>query len=586
VPVAVARCVISRLTELVPNADHATPGWNNSGPQPVVSIGSMTAAGKLRKTQCGLCVVGDGLFLWANEGIIQNLCGSTQGWQPWRGQRAGALLRYSDPLACLCGEKDGAAFPQKLIEFLKRLAEEIGPSQDGGDPVVPREASVMRSGGPKAAPVVDHEEEADDPEVTTGASADEHDGPDEEEQGRPDASHRQESPAPDNDTASPPVSTIVQATAPVLASCTANAIKNHSGMLAVLRAVAIDRMRTLIPGFTSANLDNLILATGYPGAGAPGTNTKDLLFVMAASLANAAGGRPLWQEFAPAVVQAMSHGGSFNAAAPYGLLGVPTPTDLASWLSGLRPPATGWSPRMLRFVASATTVAAGRRGAVPLDVAMIDGMCGFCAWLFTRYSGNATTLNTAMAAPAVPPHSLVFNAISQLTTYNGIGVAIAANFLKDSQVPAFVPRYATPGAFAAIQAGWFAKPDLHVLRLMAKVSRGLPLHGAGGNRQKLRNALTSFAAPPLRPGPGCFPGSYAPAAGLPMECRAIVDIHDWGAAIGTSALEIERVLYLIGATRVNIAAPAGPTGWVNTAWYRQAEAAIDAALAAGIPRMS
>ena len=410
--------------------------------------------------------------------------------------------------------------------------------------------------------------------------------PDEAEQGRADGPYGQESPAPYNDPASPPISTIVRATAPVLASCAANAIKSHSGMLAVLRAVAIDRMRTLIPSFTSANLNNLILATGYPGAGAPGTNTKDLLFVMAASLANAAGGRPSWQEFAPAVVQAMSHGSSFNAAAPYWLLGVPTSTHLASWLSGLRRPATGWSPRMNRFVASAANLAAGRRGAVALDVSMIDGVCGFCDWLCTHYRGNATTLNTAMAAPAVPPHGLVFNAISQLTAHKGIGVAIAANFLKDSQVPAFVPRYATPGAFAAIQAGWFAKPDLHVLRLMAKVSRGLPLHGAGGNRQKLRNALTSFAAPPLRPGPGCFPGSYAPAAGLPMECRAIVDIHDWGTAIGTSALEIERVLYLIGATRVNIAAPAGLTRGVNTAWYRQAEAAIDAALAAGIPRMS
>ena len=28
VPIEVARCVISKLTDLVPNADHSTPGWS------------------------------------------------------------------------------------------------------------------------------------------------------------------------------------------------------------------------------------------------------------------------------------------------------------------------------------------------------------------------------------------------------------------------------------------------------------------------------------------------------------------------------------------------------------------------------
>jgi hypothetical protein len=135
------------------------------------------------------------------------------------------------------------------------------------------------------------------------------------------------------------------------------------------------------------------------------------------------------------------------------------------------------------------------------------------------------------------------------------------------------------------EAGWSAKPDLHVLRFMAKLTRGVPLH-AGHKRQSLRVALSSFSkAPCPGPGPGSFPISYPFATGRRLEYRAIEDIHHWADAINTSALAIERVLYLIGATRIAVSTPRGGVT-VNAAWYEQAEAAINQALAMGVPPMS
>ena len=212
-------------------------------------------------------------------------------------------------------------------------------------------------------------------------------------------------------------------------------------------------------------------------------------------------------------------------------------------------------------------------------------MAGFCEWLSDHYQGDAKLLHSAMADPARQGHNLVLSSMAQLEQYNGIGVAIAANFLKDSQVPPLVSIGVDLTTMQKYEAGWSAKPDLHVLRFMAKLTRGVPLH-AGHKRQSLRVALSSFSkAPCPGPGPGSFPNSYPFATGRRLEYRAIEDIHHWADAINTSALAIERVLYLIGATRVAVCTPQGGVT-VNAAWYQQAEAAINRALAMGVPRMS
>jgi hypothetical protein len=353
-------------------------------------------------------------------------------------------------------------------------------------------------------------------------------------------------------------------------------------MLAVLRAVLVARIRTQLPNFGQTELNKLILATGYPAARAPESDIADLVFVMAASITNAAGGRPDWKEFAPATVQAMRTGGALGA---HSLTTPVTAHDLARWFDALRSslPANGRSQRMDRFLNSAAKIAGSLQGnPVALDRYILMGVAGFCHWLQTHYEGDARALHDDMTLAAAQAHDLVLRSMAALEQYPGIGVAVAANFLKDSQVP---PLVALGVSMANVEAGWSAKPDLHVLRFMAKLTRDVPLH-VGHKRQSLRVALRSFEQrPPVGAEPGCFPNSYPFANGRRGEYRAIEDIHHWADAVTTSALEIERVLYLIGATRVEVDSPSGLVT-INSAWYRHAEAAIDCALERGVHRMS
>jgi hypothetical protein len=546
VDIKIARCVISKLAELVPNADHATPGWNwPDDLLPAVVIGHLDRGLRIRGPRCGLWAENDRLYFWADLRVFQKLQLAVQYWEPFGRpidpDDAPPLLRYRNPVSCICDGAGEPALPLPVLEFLRRYADLIDDSIWPEGPLVPREVCAgmaIRGAGPSPNGE-DPDEEADAPIVETAQDA---------------------AGDPDDAAPSPPA----------------------ASMLEVLRQVLLARIQTNRPGFTTNDLDILILNTGYPPAGAPHSNIADLVFVMAASITNAAGGRPDWREFAPAAVQAMLCGGALGMHALVGPFGV---ADLARWFANLRgaPPPGGWSQRMNRFLNSAAQIAGALRGnPVALDNSILNGMVGFCNWLRNHHQGDARVLHNAMSAPAIAGHELILSSMAQLELHKGIGVAIAANFLKDSQVPPLVHR---GFVMSTVEAGWSAKPDLHVLRLMAKLTRGIPLH-AHHRRQSLRVALQSFSCPPIAgAGPGFFPNNYPFAVGRRSEYRAIEDIHHWADAIGTSALQIERVLYLIGARSVDLGPMhAGIT--VSAAWYRRAEAAIDAALIQGVRRMS
>lgn len=354
-------------------------------------------------------------------------------------------------------------------------------------------------------------------------------------------------------------------------------------MLRVLRCVAIERMQTALPGFGAPGLNTLIMSTGYPSAAQPHADAVDLIYVAAANLANAAGGRPKPPEFADAVVQAMQNGGYFTAGPPRHLNHAPTAPHLATLLAKLTP-SPRWSAAMKSFRNSAASIAKGAAGRAT-HASMIGGIVDVSDWLMNTYSGSASALHGAMTGTAAAPHHAVWHAICSVDGFRGHGVALAANLLKDSQVPGLA-LICNPQTIARVHAGWFAKPDLHVIRFMAKISRGVSLH-AGRRRQLLKMARRSMTNPPV----GArvlanFPGSYSHLPSKSPDLRVIADIHDWAAACHTSALEIDRVLYLIAARRVDIPQPHGGSVTVTRDWYARAEAAINVALAAGIPRMS
>lgn len=559
VPLVLARCVLSRLTELLPYGDHATPGW--SGAQlPLVAIGKMDASGRVRRPRCGLCVVDSKLYLWSDDDTVKRLAGGTSGWVPWHRAVAGPVLRYATEVGVRPGEPQDVDLSPELEAFLRKLGPEIVASPVAREPVVPRAACVLMAADP--------DEAADEPGPAVPAEA---------TKKRLDRSSQvgslQSSQAIDNSS-----------DLPELGECVTQAIQARS-MLRVLRCVAIERMRTVLAAFNNRSLDELIMSTGYPLACQPHSTAAGFFYVAAANLANAAGGRPNHEEFATAVVRALQRGGCFATSTPDTLHRALRDQELASLFIALPPPAGGWSALMRSFMNSAAVVAGGGRTNA-LHASMIGGISDIMCWLMTVYGGSAAVLHSAMTGAAAAPHAAVWAAVAHLRGCRGMGVALSANLLKDSQVPGLLGVYRDPRAIAAVHAGWFAKPDLHVVRFIAKISRGVRLH-MHGRRQLLKTALLAMDQPPTGMGtPGHVPGVYAHLPPRPREYRVIADIHAWAGAVGTSALEIERVLYLIGARSVEIQIPEGGTVSVQVPWYLAAEASIDAAISAGVPPMS
>ena len=174
VPIPVARCVISKLAELVPNADHGTPGWN--WPQrllPAVVIGHLGLGLKIGSPRCGLWAEGGDLYFWADrsawpEGHLDlDGLAHPEGWEEYgkAAQPGGPLpmLRYSEPLSCICGGADNAVLPGPVVDFLQAFAETISPSECPDGPLAPRDVYAA-SGPDDDDPAPDQDDDARDEE--------------------------------------------------------------------------------------------------------------------------------------------------------------------------------------------------------------------------------------------------------------------------------------------------------------------------------------------------------------------------------------------------------------------------------------
>jgi hypothetical protein len=350
-------------------------------------------------------------------------------------------------------------------------------------------------------------------------------------------------------------------------------------MLAVVRALAIARVQTRINEFGAKELDDWIMSTGYPSnagyGGQPHQDTIDLFYVFAASIANAAGGRPPFSEFATMIVNAIRRlnvingcgrlDRSFNAL------------DLASFIEKINQPANV-VPRIVRFKQNVTNYRSDQSN-TSTDSALLESVAAFSEWLLKNYEGCACNLAADFRNLPKNNGDVVFGTIDSLDAIKGVGIAIAANFLKDSQIPGLRSAGHDPRAVKQFLAGWVAKPDLHVTRLMAKITRNFNIR-VGGRLQPWPVALACYESAPINQGEaGYFDGEYP--MGMAFPKRVIVDIHDWARCCETSPLEIDRVLYLIGAKRPEINGKP-----IIQSWYDNAEHWIGHAIENGVPRKS
>lgn len=338
-------------------------------------------------------------------------------------------------------------------------------------------------------------------------------------------------------------------------------------MLGLLRTLAIERVRQSIPEFDEAALDRWIMSTGYEQAGHPQHDLADLVFVYAASLTNTGGPKPDFLGFARLVRDGIKV--IETTADSRRVISV---SDLAAECARIfseSDHAMGG-----QFAHDIFELAQGRPGR-PLMRLLLRSVVEFLAWLERRYPGAenlAQAFSDELNQPPSADRREVFDLLHELTQLSCVGVATAANFVKDSQVPAL--RSANLSALDARnrQSGWFAKPDLHVMRIMAMVTGRCDT----ANLQSLSGARARALF--LRPPANGFSGNYpeTPYKFTP-DMRVIADMHEWASAVDTAPLEIDRILYLLGVRKTVI-----DQTEISTPCYRVLASAIQGALARGV----
>jgi hypothetical protein len=339
-------------------------------------------------------------------------------------------------------------------------------------------------------------------------------------------------------------------------------------MLQVLRDLAIGRVRQVIDTFDESGLNDWIMSTGYAGAAAPHSDTPDLFVVYAASLTNAGGVKPdpdAFGEMIGSVVRQRLVGNTMRDA-----------PDLRELAAACQGPIRN-RPLGGLFDQDIARIADGHPSPRPLMLGLLRSVLSFWNWLRRHHQGRADVMHRTFSheftAGEVPSEE-VFSILKELDGLPWMGIATAANFIKDSQVPGLWEMNLSPSDTANRLAGWFVKPDLHVSRLMAYITGRHTTHDL---RQLNQNqALMAFLGEP-RPN---FQGSGAMHHGS-LEMQVIADVHEWAVAAGTAPLEIDRLLYLIGVRETKVEGVS-----VSVPWYPSFMSEVDAALARGVRRKS
>ena len=543
------------LTGLIQQGDHTSPGWDYKPPLVLISKGllqyrtaSKTVTIVGRRPRLGICVHAGYLYVWADRQDVDD----ESGWCVWRDFKNEVQLRYEIPIETLSASTE---IPVNLRTYLAAMNEKLANAKDAPsraellavlqnskddlghptdfDVIYPKLTELLEPDAGGADPV------AEPPVPKSGPSS------------------------PQYPKAKPAMPTGLNADPQSLPG----SLLSETSMLRMLRMLAIDRVRTKIPTFDETALDRWIMSTGYPGAGNPGCDLVDLLYVFAASITNAGGRKPDFNGFANLIRDAigliLSEGKSLSTLTINGIA-----EARHRQFAGKDYDLGG------NFANDIAELAQGR-SCRPQMALLMKSVVEFAGWLQRRYP-KADNLAVAFSqemnsAPSADCRN-VFDMLNDLSGISSVGVATAANFVKDSQVPAMSAAKVSPRDAKNKTSGWFAKPDLHVMRLMVMLTGRY-------DRDDLRSlkgpqARALFLRPPSNEYSGAYPETdykFSP------DMRVIADIHEWAKARETSPLEIDRILYLIGVSATTVDGVE-----ISAPYYGLLVAAIQGAIARGV----
>lgn len=319
-----------------------------------------------------------------------------------------------------------------------------------------------------------------------------------------------------------------------------------------VRAAGLDILRTSMSSAVPEDLDRLILSTGYPWALDSAYAVSDLMATYAASLRNGGGPGPSSEAFSKMIavavqpfivdnclVQTLDSKKIAQACVDY--LG--QPESLRLTVSGT-----------VDYFAELKVMAAGRPIGRPraLIPQLIRSIIEFSEVLMKGYGGSAAKFHDVFNRVCESSGSAIFvlNRFKEVSQIPRVGVALAMNFFKDSQVPAL--RQQSLGSLYENQIGWFVKPDIHVLRFMLKITGRSLIAGISDEKlvyMKEGDVRRAYAS--IRPTPVWAGGNYTyclsrPSSEIAQWC-CIEDVHRLARCQNISPLEIDRILFMIGS---------------------------------------
>jgi len=328
----------------------------------------------------------------------------------------------------------------------------------------------------------------------------------------------------------------------------------------IVRNYALSLINNQVGGVTThAQLDQWALSTGYRDAPNPHQSTTDLVYVFAANLLNSGLPGPNIDKFAGLVREVvLCHL-------------VDTKTNKISRATSIGELAS-LSHRYLEenpefeftrnrgntdYKADIQGLATGnpRKAAIVND--LLETVSGFINYLVSDFGGCAIQFHQALNISIQDSRGLVHIELikEKLQSLKRMGLALAMNFLKDSQMSAF--RDAQLAELTDKAIAHFVKPDLHVLRLMfiatgRHLSTSLEAADIIGLRQEVSEVLFSAINPQAG---SLFERAYTSEHCLGADLnkrgahRCIADVIHWSQNINPqiSPFEIDRILFLIGS---------------------------------------
>lgn len=320
-----------------------------------------------------------------------------------------------------------------------------------------------------------------------------------------------------------------------------------------VRAVALEILRTAVPTAQASDLDRIILSTGYPWADNSFDSISDLIAVYAASLRNGGGPGPGYEAFSRMIktsvadhitqnrlIQPLQKASLAQACEAYQQQRQSMPLAIEGTVDYIGD---------LHAIAQQTPLRP--RALMPQ---LIESVVRFSEVLSRAFNGSAAEFHAAFNRAHVPadPAGFVLERFQSFAGIPKVGVALAMNFFKDSQVPAL--RNQPLQHLLTNQIGWFIKPDIHVLRFMLKASGRAGEHGFVDDEliyMKEQNVRSAYVARPATAAWAQEPYTYCtlrPRAEK-AQWQCIEDVHRLARLQRIPALEIDRVLFMVGSGR-------------------------------------